>query len=57
MCYRGRLHILEIGFRVDELVDPVDLQGAILVQDEGCVDHRFVGRIGPVSGPHFVGEL
>jgi len=49
--------MLEIGFGVDKLFDPPDLQAPIIVGNDVCGEYRFVGLIGPVLGRRLVGEL
>jgi hypothetical protein len=46
---------VELG--VDEILDLLDLQGPIIVGNDGCDHNRFEGWIGPRSGRRLGGEL
>ena len=54
---REKLHMLAIGFGVDKLLDPPDLQVPVVVGNDVCREYRFVGLIGPVFGRRLVCEL
>jgi len=43
--------------RVDELLNLFDLQDPVFVDFNGCDEHRFIRRIRPCTGLHFVCEL
>ena len=48
-CYRRRhrLVILEIDFRVTEMLDRLDLQASIVVDHDVHNEHRLAGRVYP----------
>ena len=54
---RKCVYALEVGLRVAELIDLLNLQIPFIVSCDGCDDQRFVGGIGPRCGLQLVGEL
>ena len=52
-----RLHGVEIGYGVDELVDLLDLQVSVFVGNDLCNGERFVVQINPECGLCLLGEL
>ena len=54
---RHRLHKVEIGFGVDELLDLPDLQASVFVGNDVCDGDGFVDNINPEVGLRLLGEL
>ena len=52
-----RPHLLGAGFGVNEFLDLPDLQGSIIVVDDGYDDNCLVERIGSGCSLRLVGEL
>lgn len=46
-----------MAFRVEELLDSLDLQAPVVVGDNGRNDDGFAGHVDPQHGPHSSGVL